>query len=84
MEKTVETLRGLGGALECSCPSEPLKVAPPPASERGKHELCLLDKEVLHARGSPRYLDGKVVRVVAVGSEGARCLSETLGRFGQG
>lgn len=29
--KIAETLRGLGGALGCSCPSEPRKVTPPPA-----------------------------------------------------
>lgn len=31
MGKIAETLRGLGGALGCSCPSEPRKVTPPPA-----------------------------------------------------
>lgn len=29
--KTAEILRGLGGALGCSCPSDPRRVTPPPA-----------------------------------------------------
>ena len=48
--KTAETLRGLGGALGCSCPSEPLKVTPPPAGTQGTvhmKEFFLLVKEKL-------------------------------------
>lgn len=38
--KTAETLRGLGGALEFSCPSDPRKVTPPPAGSGGGSYLC--------------------------------------------
>lgn len=40
--KTAETLRGLGGALGCSCPSDPRKVTPPPAgAEEGVIYVCV-------------------------------------------
>lgn len=40
--KTAEILRGLGGALGCSCPSDPRRVTPPPAGEANLYEITLL------------------------------------------
>lgn len=42
--KTAETLRGLGGALGCNCPSEPRKVTPPPAGTEDGVTSCVSSK----------------------------------------
>lgn len=87
MGKTAETLRGLGGALGCSCPSEPRKVTPPPAcTEDGVMSyVTLVEKSCLCAYCTDVcYLDVRGMHVVVVGSAGAHCLYETLGRRDQG
>lgn len=83
--KTVETLRGLGGALGCSWPSDPRSVTPPPAgTDRHFRNIYtpFLKKKGEDLLVPKYYLDVRAVRYV--GSAGVHCRCETLGRWGRG
>lgn len=82
--KTAEILRGLGGALGWSCPSDPRRVIPPPAGEG----ICMIqargrrypDSRTLY--DNTCYLEGRDACVV--GSARVHYQSETRARWGRG